>query len=232
MNKLAYLSGYMSKEARNVLLIHGFGGNSDIFENLVSRLEAAGHSTKALNYPSKEMGATSLVDKYITPFLKKNKDADIVAHSAGGLLTRMVGEKNPELLKNRRILMAAPATGGTPLANVQRLLNKIPFIKEKKEAPILSDLVLGGHKGKPINKADVGLMVGSYGDTKAESTMGKIKRALMNLRGKNDGVLALRDIKLPEARVKKELPLGHADLVRSKTGVDNIVNFLTKGGFK
>lgn len=229
MNKEAFIRGYMHKEAKNVLLIHGWNRGSEVFDTLAKKLAARGHTVKALDYPSNTLSATELAEKYIKPFLKKNK-GDIVAHSAGGMLTRIAGQ-DPKLLRNRRTVMVAPALGGSFLAMLKRIVDKLPFIG-KKTAPLLKDLTpwSGATKDMKPLAGEIGVITGTGSPLK--STKDKIKSVLISIMGgKNDDVVAAKHSILPEAKSTVEVPYGHTDMLKKEDVAGKIDDFITKGRF-
>lgn len=221
----------MSKEARKVLYVHGWRGGTDIFQKLIGKLGEAGYTAETVTYPSGKFSAEEIVTKYILPFFEKHRDADIVAHSAGGLLTRLAADMCPGIMKNRKVLLVAPAVGGTPLADVQRYMNRTRFMPKMYD-PMLVDLSLNAVPKKAIKEAThVGVMAGTGLGRPGKKTklVHRITRLFLNLtRGANDGTLGLRDIVVPGAK-HKVMPLGHTGLLRTDEGSDVAFNFITKG---
>lgn len=237
MNKIAFLDGYMSKEARNVLLIHGWNRGPEVFDALSKSLKSQGHTVQALSYPSTKLSAAEIADKYITPFLKSNQGADVVTHSAGGMLTRLAAQKDPSLLTGRRTVMVAPALGGSILAIIQRILNKIPGLEKfkfKRFDPILTDLSPGSKTLKSIADpipGQVGVIRGTGSPTSKKTLQQKIEGKILDLFGKHDGVVLTKHTDIPGAKSVAEVPYDHTPMLGEAEVIGKINDFLNKGRF-
>ena len=263
MDKLAYYNGYISKFAkreepstnktklRDVLLIHGWNSGPKAFRKLKRKFEKEGRIVKAIDYSKDRMRAQKLVKNKIRPFLMANKNADIVTHSAGGLLTRMAAQgKYGDLLKNRRVLMVAPPMKGSYLANLNRVLRKSGR-GGLSDRPLLKDLEVGNplfKSMKPVKNSNIAIMAGKDG-TKNKSLLGmylnfihadringdlgeRKNKLLSEIYGQTgDGVVRLEHTKIPEEKKRTVMPLGHSALIKNKDGINKILKYMRSGNF-
>ena len=228
MNKIAFLTGYLDKiSSKNVLLIHGWNSNAKELKKLADMLKARGKIPKVLEYPYTLPGE-KIVNDYIKPFLSNNEGADVVTHSAGGDLVRKAYNTGG-VQKGRRTVMIAPPIGGSHLAKIKNILNKIIGKNDK----FVEDLVPGSDFLKNIkpNKGDIAVIKGKWkGD--GESIGARLKHTLVNIFNKNnDSILTDKQVSLPEASSYKTFPFSHSRLIEEPSVADSLVSYLDKGTF-
>ena len=238
------------KKARAILLVHGWNAGPGEFRALSKALKRRGRVVKTLGYPSEAWGADRIVREKLRPFLRKNPDADLITHSTGGPLARMAGQNN-DLLKGRRVLMVAPAIGGSYLSNLNKFL-RTTGTGGIKSQPLLRWLNVNNEERnsvKPLKGVDIGVLAGTYkakknkqlkmylrfctsvkdvreGDVKKrDSLLGRIYDT------PGDGVVKLEHTRLPEESRRLELPFSHSRLIQDDKAIKVIADYMDEGVF-
>jgi triacylglycerol lipase len=104
-----------------VVLVPGYGGNTDMLLSLVSRLRRAGRATTLLQLPNNAMGdlhgQAQLLGAQVSRLLKAGAaSVDLVGYSAGGIVVGLFVAAHPQQV--RRVVTIGAPLHGTTLAGV------------------------------------------------------------------------------------------------------------------
>lgn len=208
----------MSESKETVILIHGLWMHGLVFLPHQRRLEKRGFFAQRFSYPSWSKTLGENVDR-LAGFIAASRASRIhlVAHSLGGLVAlAMLGQEADRRIR-RLILMGSPCCGchcGSFLA----------------AAPPLSPLVGRSVKdwlARPRPPVPTSVEIGIIAGTRRFG-MGCV---IPGLPRPNDGVVALAETRLPEAKDSIALPVSHSGMLISTACTEQIAGFIQTGGF-
>jgi pimeloyl-ACP methyl ester carboxylesterase len=208
----------MSKSGETVILIHGLWMHGLVFVPQQLRLESKGFAVRRFSYPSWSRHLRENADR-LADFVAATRASTIhlVAHSLGGLVALTMLEQNADRRIRRLVLMGSPCCAchcGSFLA----------------ATPPLSPLI--GHSIKdwlaqPMPAVPASVEIGIIAGTRSFG-MGRV---IPGLPRPNDGVVALAETQLPEARDSIALPVSHSGMLISANCGEQIARFLKTGSF-
>lgn len=208
----------MSESSETVILIHGLWMHGLVFLPHQLQLERRGLSVQRFSYPSWSRNLQENVDRLAT-FVAgvQAPRIHLVGHSLGGLLVLAMLGQGADSRIARVILMGSPCMGchcGNYLAATPPLS---PLIGRS-----VKDWLALPRPAIP-RSVEIGIIAGtrSFG-------MGRI---IPGLQRPNDGVVALTETQLPEAKDSIALPVSHSGMLFSTACAEQVAEFLKTGSF-
>jgi pimeloyl-ACP methyl ester carboxylesterase len=150
---------------------------------------------------------TTLRDQHGDPF-------DLVTHSYGGILARVILPRAPV----RRLVMLSPPNQGAELAELIR--GRLPVHRLGWDP--LAPLLPGVPSEHPDGPAEIGILTGGRGGPRGFSRM---------LNGDNDGKVRVDEAWLESARDFRVLPVRHPFIMMGREVQRMTVGFLREGRF-
>lgn len=170
-----------------VVLLHGLRRSRRSLVGLSRALEAAGHRTICLDYPSTRRSLDEHVTQVlgILGHLEGTRRVSFVTHSLGGIIARgaLASPLWPERLAKGRVVMMAPPNQGSALARI--FAESVPTVFGGVAGPAGFEIADGPHYAEP----SVPVMV----------VAGRLRPGVgLNplLVGDDDGVVAVEETKL------------------------------------
>ena len=209
----------MTARPAPVVLLHGLGRTSASLRRLAQALEAEGHPTLNLDYPSRRCDVRTCaahVFPTIAAFRERaGRDVALLGHSMGGLVARVVAS-DPRLTI-RALVMLAPPNGGSEVADlVSRFaLGRLLF------GPALDDLRTTTAASLPKPACPIGVIAG---------TRSYVPFASRFIAGRHDGLVSLDHARL-EGADWMTVEAGHAFLMNHPDVVSATTAFLAQGHF-
>lgn len=201
-----------------VVLIHGLWMRGFVLLWLAARLRRRGFRVHVFSYPTMAVGLGANVRRLVR-FLETLSASrlHLVGHSLGGLLILALLRRAPDPRIHRAVLLGTPVRdchcarrlAAWPLA--WRLLGR--------SLPEWSGDWL---EARPLD-AEIGIVAGT-------SAIG-LGRLIPGLPRPNDGVVAVAETRLAQARDSITLPLNHSAMLASAGCADQIAAFLRTGHF-
>lgn len=208
----------MFESNETVILIHGLWMHGLVFLPHQLRLEKRGFSAQRFSYPSWSRNLSENVDR-LAAFIAGTQASRIhlVGHSLGGLLVLAMLGQGADSRIERVILMGSPCMGchcGNYLAAAAPLS---PLIGRS-----IKDWLAQPRPAIP-RSVEIGIVAGtrSFG-------MGRL---VPGLQRPNDGVVALTETQLPEAKDSIALPVSHSGMLLSTACAEQMAGFLKTGSF-
>ncbi|MBI1319201.1 MAG: alpha/beta fold hydrolase [Candidatus Hydrogenedens sp.] len=210
------------KSRKLCVLVHGFLRSKDSFKTLQGRLEAAGYTVYAVNYPSMHGTIAELAEplKGILEEAANDFDSvDLVTHSLGGLIVRELLSESERTFPGR-IVMLAPPNQGTRMADA--LLSWWP--SEYVAGPAGTELVTGdtgaGHR-LPAPRCEFGVIAGSLA--------GGLNPIIP---GDDDGLVGVDEAKLDGMADYRMVKAAHTFIMNHDEAIRQVLHFLAHGRFE
>lgn len=208
----------MSEGKDTVILIHGLWMHGLVFLPHQHHLEKLGFSAQRFSYPSWSRNLRDNADR-LAAFIANTDAASVhlVAHSLGGLVALAMLGQGADPRIRRLILMGSPCSA----CHCGRVLAATPALSPLIGHSIKDWLRLPQPTVPP--SVEIGVIAGtrSFG-------MGRV---IPGLPRPNDGVVALAETRLPEAKDSIALPVSHSGMLLSSACGDQIAAFLKSGSF-
>ena len=202
-----------------IVLLHGLGRSSASLRRLAQALEAHGHPTLGLDYPSRRCDVRASA-RHVLPDIvgfqdRTGRGVAFVGHSMGGLVARVVAS-NPDV-QARAIVMIAPPNQGSEVADyVHRLaLGRLLL------GPALGDLRTTAAPSIPGPSCPIGVIAG---------TRSYLPFTARLIAGRNDGLVSFDRSRLDGADWIA-LDAGHTFLMNHPDVVGATTAFLARGRF-
>ncbi|MFP4309044.1 MAG: esterase/lipase family protein [Desulfococcaceae bacterium] len=216
-------SGASSKNAPDVVLLHGLGRTWLSMTPVHAYLCHHGFRVANLGYPSRKFSVESLVARRIGPRLEEllsDRPLHFVTHSMGGILLRRFLQDR-DLPPGSRVVMLAPPNRGSEL--VDRLQRLALFRWWNGPA----GLQLGAGPDSLPNRlgpirAEVGVI---SGNRCLNPIFGRI------IPGPSDGKVSVERARLPEMTDFLVLPVSHTFAMFRRPVLAQVLHFLRHGRF-
>jgi pimeloyl-ACP methyl ester carboxylesterase len=205
-------------KAETVILIHGLWMHGIVFLPHQRWLQAEGYSVRRFSYPSWRGGLAGNAE-LLSGFVKDTPGAVIhlVAHSLGGLVALEMLSRYPDARIRSLVMMGTPYAGchsGITLAAL----------------PVLNVLVgrtLKDWFGQPRPALQSAVGIGVLAGTRPIG----LGRLIPGIARPNDGVVAVNETHVAEARDSIALNISHSGMLVSRVCARQIANFLRTGKF-
>ncbi|MDH5491785.1 MAG: alpha/beta hydrolase [Myxococcales bacterium] len=209
------------RSASRVLLLHGLGRSRRSLAPLSRRLVQEGHECIGLDYPSTRRPLGSLVrglDELLGA-LDGEGSLHIVTHSLGGIVARaLLATPRVWMARHRphRLVMLAPPSRGSSLASALRI-SRFARLVFGPVMPELAEL-----EALPPPPIPFGIIAGSL----------RARRGLNPLlEGDDDGVVSVRETRLPGAADFLLVEALHTFIMREPRVLEAVPRFLAHGVF-
>ncbi|MFS4492185.1 alpha/beta fold hydrolase [Maribacter sp. 2308TA10-17] len=204
---------------KKILLIHGWEGQAGNFTDLITPLLNAGYTVYSFDAPShgfSSKGETSLFEftELVGLLIRKYELNTLISHSFGGVATTYALFENQDLQIEKYVLLTTPDKFSERIDDVADMVG----ITEKVKSRLISRLEK--ETGMDLKILNVSKFVQSI----------HVKSALI-IHDTNDKVIPIARSKnvhknWPEARFKEIEGTGHFRILRTKSVIDAIVDFL------
>ena len=202
-----------------VILIHGLYMQRWVMALLAARLQRCGYDTRLFAYPSWR-GALSRSAASLGEFAASIAAPRLhfVGHSLGGLVILKMLEQHPAIPHaGRALLLGSPYGGNGPAQTLAKTKLGCKVIgRSMLEWLDLNRPVLG-------DRHELGVIAGCR-------SLGT-GRAFFGLASPNDGVVAVAEAMIPDARDFLLLPVSHAEMLWSREVAQQACAFLRDGSF-
>ncbi|HBP20263.1 MAG TPA: acetyltransferase [Planctomycetes bacterium] len=202
-----------SGEQPPVVVLHGLGRTRLAMIPLCWHLRRQGREVINLGYFG-PLGLERAVDKVARLLEPYAEPLDFVTHSMGGIVARAYLGRHPG--RGRRLVQLAPPNEGSHLADRVR---RIPLLSR---VPAFFDLGRGVSERKTALPALEGVEVGVI----AGASFGPW------LSHPGDGIVAVEETYLPEARDWIVLPHFHTLIMNGRDTWANVLHFFAEGAFR
>jgi pimeloyl-ACP methyl ester carboxylesterase len=201
-----------------VVLVHGLWMAAPVCALLARRLRARGFDVVSFSYRSVRHTLEQSADRLHT-FVAARRPARVhfVGHSLGGLLVLCALARHPDLPAGRAVLLGSPCNGCTAADQLQR----------SARGRLVLGSALPGWKPQWAHAVTGRMEVGSLAGT-ARLGIGML---LVRLEGENDGVVLVRETRLPGLRDHVVVPVTHSGMLVSARVAEQVIAFLTRGRF-
>ncbi len=218
--------GLMNSSRDYVILLHGMARTKYSMSKLEKYLVENGYNVINTGYPSTREPVETISEKYfadmVNDCIKKGaKKIHIVAHSLGGIVTRLYLQ-NHTLPIGSRIVMISPPNKGSELVDALSDL----FIYKWLNGP--AGQVLGTepdslpNKLKPVRE-EIGVITGDFSFNPLFSWI---------IPGADDGKVSVERAKLAEMADFLVVPSSHSFIMRNSEVLKQVVFFLRNGKFQ
>lgn len=209
----------VAESSAAAILIHGLWMHGLVFLPLQRRLEKLGFAVRRFSYPAWRWSLERNAELLAVFVADTRADTiHLVAHSLGGLVALTMLTRGADARIRRLVLMGSPCAGchsGDYMAAnpaLSPLLGR--SIKDWRARP------------RPIPPAtvDIGVIAGTR-------RFGLGSLVIPGLPLPNDGVVAVAETSLPEARDSIALAVSHSGMLVSRTCAEQAAAFLRSGRF-
>ena len=210
----------MNRPGRRVVLLHGLWMPGASMHWLAQELRAAGFAPEILSYRSVADGPDLAVPRLVAR-LQAEGEADIVAHSLGGLIALQALCDEPRLPVARVVCLGSPLTGSGVAAGMMRWAPAATLLG--RSARLLHDGVRppGGHCWE--GRAQVGVVAGCV-----PHGLGAL---FAGFHGDHDGTVAVAETRLDGIADHVVVESSHSGLLFSAEAARQAVVFLQEGHF-
>lgn len=209
-----------------VVLLHGIGVGAWTLKRLERTLKRHGFATLNLDYASRKKPLEALADDIhlsIAGFAKQcGGRVHFVAHSMGGLLTRVYIARHRPIRLGRVVMLGTP-NGGSEVADLLKELSiyRAVFGPAGLQLTTVPDPVLAG---LPSPDYEIGIIAGCR-------TIAPIASAFV-LPRPNDGRVSVASAKLADMSDHIVVKASHTGLPRHSVAIEQTVAFLHHGRFR
>jgi len=201
---------------RRVVLLHGIWMAGVTMQWFGARLRAAGFAPETFGYHSIVGGPDQAVPQ-LAAQLRAGAEADIVAHSLGGLVALQALVAEPDLPVRRVVCLGVPLCGSSAAAQLARW--PVASLWLGRSAGILQD----GCTQWP-RRFEVGMVAGCL----AHGLGG----LLAQFDGDNDGTVSVEETRSPQLADHVVVEASHSGLLFSAEAIDQAAGFLRAGRFR
>ncbi|MBW7971497.1 alpha/beta fold hydrolase [Bradyrhizobium sp. BR 10289] len=209
-----------------VVLLHGIGVGSWTLKKLERTLQRRGYATLNLDYASRKKPLEALAEDIHAPIAAFAEQCDgrthFVAHSMGGLLTRVYLSRHRPSRLGRVVMLGTP-NGGSEVADLLKDLSVYRAVfgpaglqLTTAPAPVLAAL--------PPPDYEVGIIAGCR-------TIAPIASAFV-LPRPNDGKVSVASSKLADMADHVVVKTSHPGLLRHRVAIEQTIAFLHDGRFR
>ena len=208
----------MTDNADSVILIHGLWMPGLVLLPHQHWLSAEGFSVRRFSYPSWREGLDENA-RLLSNFVNETSGAVIhlVAHSLGGLVACKMLSQDPDRRIHRVILMGTPYASchcGFALAAYPGLAGLV--------GRTFKDWFSLAHPALP-HSIEIGVIAGTR-------SIGS-GRLIAGLARPNDGLVAVEETHVGDARDSVALNISHSGMLMSRACADQIIKFISTGNF-
>ena len=201
---------------RRVILLHGLWMPGASMHWLATQLQAQGFAPETFAYNSVADGPDRAVPRLVEQ-LREGGEADIVAHSLGGLIALQALCEAPDVSVARTICMGSPLTGSGAATGLLRWAPAASFLG--RSAALLQQGVQCW-KGR----TEVGVIAG-----RVPHGLGAL---FAGFDGDHDGTVAVAETRLGGIADHVVLEASHSGLLFSSQAAAQVVAFLRNGRFE
>jgi len=201
---------------RRVVLLHGIWMVGATMQWFGTRLRAAGHGTENFGYHSIVGGPEAAVPQLVE-HLCDGGEADLVAHSLGGLVALQALARSPDLPVRRVVCLGVPLCGSSAAASLARW--PLAALWMGRSAEILQQ----GCMTWPPHY-EVGMVAGSL-----PHGLGAL---IAHFEGDNDGTVAVEETRSPQLADHVVVATSHSGLLFSGEATQHALDFLRDGRFR
>ncbi len=202
--------------ARRVVLLHGIWMVGATMQWVGTRLRAAGHAPETFGYHSIVGGPDEAVPR-LAAQLRAGDEADIVAHSLGGLVALRALAAEPDLPVRRVVCLGVPLCGSSAAAQLARW--PVASLWLGRSARILQD----GCTQWPA-RFEVGMVAGCL-----PHGLGGL---LAQFDGDHDGTVSVAETRCPQLADHVVVEASHSGLLFSAEAIAQAGAFLRDGRFR
>ena len=200
---------------RRVILLHGLWMPGAAMHWLSLQLRAAGFAPEVFSYHSVADGPDLAVPRLVE-LVRSGGEADIVAHSLGGLIALQALCDVPELPVGRVVCLGSPLTGSGAAAGILRWSPTAPLLGR-------SAGLLRGGVGCWRGRAQVGVVAG-----RVPHGLGAL---FAGFDGDHDGTVAVVETRLEGITDHVVVDSSHSGLLFSAEAAAQAIAFLRDGHF-
>lgn len=214
-------TGLAPRSRRLVLLLHGMGRSTHLFQDMRRDLRAAGYEAVAVSYPSLTKDIAGHADQ-IEALLRGAEDVEevsFVTHSLGGLVVRDLLNRDGLWTDQRslgRVVMLAPPNQGSALAEA---LAPVPFYRWIG-GPSAVEIAAGPPFAPPPAGAEIAVIAGGTADGEGFNPL---------LDGNNDGIVTVAETDLAGASDRLTVPAIHTLIAAAPETIAATLHFLDSG---
>jgi len=209
-----------------VVLLHGMARHPDSMDKIEIAFQEKGYATHNEGYPSREYTVEMAVDSVLYPQilamdLQEGQKLHFVTHSLGGIITRYLLKKHPELPVGR-VVMLAPPNKGSELVDTFR---KVPVLAKSLNGPAFFQLGTG--EDSFVNQLgpvdfECGVITGNKTWNALYSTI---------IPGNDDGKVSVDNAKVDGMKDFLTLPANHTFIMRNEEVIRQTTHFIENGVF-
>lgn len=204
-----------ARSPRRVVLLHGIWMAGVTMQWFGSRLRAGGFAPETFGYHSIVGGPDEAVPRLVDQ-LRAGGEADIVAHSLGGLVALQALAGEPQLPVRRVVCLGVPLCGSSAATQLARW--PVASLWLGRSAQILQD----GCARWPAH-FEVGMVTGSL-----PHGLGGL---LAQFDGDNDGTVSVEETRSPHLADHVVVEASHSGLLFSAAAIARADRFLREGRF-
>ncbi|MFP7724140.1 esterase/lipase family protein [Lysobacter sp. D1-1-M9] len=199
---------------RRVLLLHGLWMPRASMHWLARRLAAAGFAPEPFGYSTVAGGPDRAVPELIERL--RRGDADVVAHSLGGLITLTALRRDADLPVRRVVCLGSPLCGSAAAEGLSRRRWSARTLGRSAELLRRGCVPWQG-------RAEVGVIAG-----RVPFGLGQF---FGGIRGDSDGTVAVAETRLPGLADHAVVAASHSGLLFSRDAAAQAAQFLREGRF-
>ena len=200
---------------RRIILLHGLWMPNASMQWFASKLSAAGHVPEIFSYHGVIEGPEAAVQQLAERM--QQGDADIVAHSLGGLIALQALSEAPHASVHRVVCLGSPLRGSGAVTGMMRWPPAAAMFG--RSAALLQAGVHGRQGG-----AEIGVIAG-----RVPHGLGAL---FAGFDGEHDGTVAVEETRLPGLTDHIVVDASHSGLLFSAEAVEQTMAFLRDGRFR
>lgn len=210
------MKGRTDPQARRVVLLHGIWMAGVTMQWFGARLRAAGFAPETFGYHSVVGGPDQALPQ-LARQLREGDEADVVAHSLGGLVALQALAAEPDLPVRRVVCLGVPLCGSSAAARLARW--PVASLWLGRSATILQD----GCTQWP-DRFEVGMIAGCL-----PHGLGGL---LAQFDGDHDGTVSVEETRCPRLADHVVVEASHSGLLFSTEAIAQAGAFLREGRFR